>query len=177
MWIQPRLFSRRFYSKMVIRQRLLVSGICVVNPKDLIIIKSCGIKAHIIIRSLKSKDTNGKYVRREGYATTLTTDYAIDFLEHRNTSMPFCLLVHHKAPHRNWMPEPKYLHLYENAEFPYPDTFDDDYNTRCRPANEQEMQIDKDMTIVYDLKLNQLKDTSPYNKEWNVKGCRRLSIE
>ena len=30
------------------------------------------------------------------------------------------------------------------------------------------MQIDKDMTIVYDLKLNQLKDTSPYNKEWNV---------
>ena len=65
----------------------------------------------------KSKDTNGKYVRREGYATTLTTDYAIDFLEHRNTSMPFCLLVHHKAPHRNWMPEPKYLHLYENAEF------------------------------------------------------------
>lgn len=129
----------------------------------------------------KSKDTNGKYVRREGYATTLTTDYAIDFLEHRNTSMPFCLLVHHKAPHRNWMPEPKYLHLYENAEFPYPDTFDGDYNTRCRPANEQEMQIDKDMTIVYDLKLNQLKDTSPYNKEWNVKGMQasinRMNVE
>ena len=95
--------------------------------------------------------------------------------------MPFCLLVHHKAPHRNWMPEPKYLHLYENAEFPYPDTFDDDYNTRCRPANEQEMQIDKDMTIVYDLKLNQLKDTSPYNKEWNVKGMQasinRMNVE
>lgn len=120
----------------------------------------------------KSKDTNGKYIRREGYATTLTTDYAIDFLEHRNKSMPFCLLVHHKAPHRNWMPEPKYLHLYEDVEFPYPDTFNDDYSTRCEPANQQKMQIDRDMTIVYDLKINQLKDTAPYNEEWNVKGMQ-----
>ena len=27
----------------------------------------------------KSKETGGKYIRREGYATTLTTDYAINF--------------------------------------------------------------------------------------------------
>lgn len=120
----------------------------------------------------KSKNTKGKYVRQEGYATTLTTDYAIDFLEHRNTSKPFCLLVHHKAPHRNWMPEPKYLHLYEDVEFPYPDTFNDDYATRCEPAHTQEMQIDKHMSIVYDLKINQLKDTAPYNKEWNVGGMQ-----
>ena len=59
----------------------------------------------------KSKETEGKYVKRQGYATTLTTDYAIDFLEHRNPEKPFCLLVHHKAPHRNWMPEEKYLEL------------------------------------------------------------------
>lgn len=120
----------------------------------------------------KNKETKGKFVRREGYATQLVTDYAIDFLEHRNSDTPFCLLVHHKAPHRNWMPEPKYLNLYEDVEFPYPDTFDDDYDTRCRPAHEQEMQIDKDMTVVYDLKLNQLKDTAPYREEWNVKGMQ-----
>ena len=120
----------------------------------------------------KNKETNGKYVRRDGYATRLVTDYAIDFLEHRKSDTPFCLLVHHKAPHRNWMPEPKYLDLYEDVEFPYPDTFDDDYATRCRPAYEQEMQIDKDMTAVYDLTLNKLKDTAPYSKEWNVKGMQ-----
>lgn len=120
----------------------------------------------------KSKETNGKYVRCEGYATTLTTDYAIDFLEHRNSSMPFCLLVHHKAPHRNWMPEPKYLHLYDDVEFPYPATFDDDYSTRGEPAHTQEMQIDRNMTMVYDLKLNQLKDIAPYKKEWNSNGMQ-----
>lgn len=120
----------------------------------------------------KSKETGGKYIRREGYATTLTTDYAINFLEHRNNSKPFCLFVHHKAPHRNWMPESKYLHLYEDVEFSYPDTFDDDYSTRCEPAHSQQMEIDKCMTIVYDLKVNQLKDTEPYSKEWNAKGMQ-----
>lgn len=120
----------------------------------------------------KSKETDGKYVRREGYATKLTTDYAIDFLEHRNPDKPFCLLVHHKAPHRNWMPEEKYLHLYDDVEFPYPDTFDDDYATRCEPAHTQEMQIDKNMTFVYDLKLSELKDTKPYSEEWNVDGMQ-----
>ena len=120
----------------------------------------------------KSKETNGKYIRREGYATTLTTDYAINFLEHRNDSKPFCLFVHHKAPHRNWMPEPKYLHLYEDVEFPYPDTFDDDYSTRCEPAHSQKMEIEECMTIVYDLKVNQLKDVEPYSKEWNAKGMQ-----
>ena len=64
----------------------------------------------------KSRETNGKYVKREGYATKLTTDYAIDFLEHRDPDKPFCLLVHQKAPHRNWMPEEKYLHLYDDVD-------------------------------------------------------------
>lgn len=93
-------------------------------------------------------------------------------MEHRNNSKPFCLFVHHKAPHRNWMPESKYLHLYEDVEFPYPDTFDDDYSTRCEPAHSQQMEIDKCITIVYDLKVNQLKDTEPYSKEWNAKGMQ-----
>ena len=118
----------------------------------------------------RSKDTDGKYVKREGYATRLTTDYAIDFLEHRDSGKPFCLLVHHKAPHRNWMPEEKYLHLYEDVEFPYPATLFDDYETRCSPAHTQEMRIDENMTLVYDLKLTGLKDIPPYNHEWYKEG-------
>ena len=120
----------------------------------------------------KSRETNGKYVKREGYATKLTTDYAIDFLEHRDPDKPFCLLVHQKAPHRNWMPEEKYLHLYDDVEFPYPETFYDDYATRCEPAHTQEMRIADRMTMVYDLKLNGLKDQSPYKNEWNVGGMQ-----
>ena len=120
----------------------------------------------------KGNDTDGQYVKRQGYATTLTTDYAIDFMEHRNPDKPFCLLVHHKAPHRNWMPEEKYLHLYDDVEFPYPETFDDDYATRCEPAHTQEMRIAENMTLVYDLKLNGLKDQPPYDKEWNTGGMQ-----
>ena len=65
----------------------------------------------------------GKYKQEKGYATTLITDHAINFLEHRDKSKPFCLLVHHKAPHRNWMPEEKYFGLYGDVEFPLPKTF------------------------------------------------------
>ena len=120
----------------------------------------------------KTKETNGKYVKEEGYATVLTTDHAIEFLEERDPNRPFCLLVHHKAPHRNWMPELKYLNLYKDIDFPYPSTFNDDYNTRCEPARNQAMRIDDDMTMIYDLKVDELKTTKDYKNEpilsaWN----------
>lgn len=118
----------------------------------------------------KSPATNGEYVKEEGYATTLTTDHAIAFLEQRDKDKPFCLLVHHKAPHRNWMPDTKYADLYEDVEFPMPETFYDDYVTRSDAARTQEMRIDRDMTLVYDLKVDELKNTEGYADEWNVRG-------
>lgn len=120
----------------------------------------------------RSKETNGEYVKEEGYASTLITDYSIDFLEKRDKEKPFCLLVHHKAPHRNWMPEPQYLDLYEDIEFPKPDTFNDTYETRCSPAHTQDMTIGKTMTLIYDLKVWELKDTPPYDKERNREGLK-----
>jgi arylsulfatase A-like enzyme len=101
----------------------------------------------------KSPNSDGKYIREEGYATSLITDHAVEFLESRDPSKPFSLFVHHKAPHRNWMPEGKYLELYEDVEFPYPETFDDDYSTRCAAAASQEMTIANDMTLLTDLKV------------------------
>lgn len=113
----------------------------------------------------RTNDSDGKYVKEEGYATHLITDHAIEFLEHRDKEKPFCMYVHHKAPHRNWKPETKYLSLYEDVEFPYPDSFYDNYNTRIA-ASRQEMQIDRDMTLVYDLKLDNLADDPKYANEW-----------
>ena len=118
----------------------------------------------------KSPETNGEYVREEGYATTLTTDHAIEFLDQRDPDKPFCLLVHHKAPHRNWMPDTKYANLYEDVEFPMPETFYDDYSTRCDAARTQEMRIDDDMTMVYDLKVDELKTTDAYKNERELGG-------
>lgn len=74
---------------------------------------------------------NGKKEQLKGYATTLTTDAALNWLDsQRNKLKPFCLMLHFKAPHRPWDPDSCYLHLFDNVEFPYPATFDDKYMGR-----------------------------------------------
>ena len=96
---------------------------------------------------------NGHSKRVQGYVTTLTTDYAINWLENRDKNKPFFLMYHQKAPHRNWMPEEKYYHLFDSTEFPVPGNYFDDYSTRTRAAHEQEMEIATHMDEIYDLKL------------------------
>ena len=96
---------------------------------------------------------NGEKIQREGYATNVTTDVALEWLENeRNQEKPFCLLLHHKAPHRTWMPDTCDLKLFKDSDFPIPETFYDDYEGRLA-AKENKMSISKDMDLVYDLKL------------------------
>ena len=92
-------------------------------------------------------------VTEKGYLTNLITDKSIDWMENRrDKDKPFCLFIHHKAIHRNWLPELKYLSLYEDKTFPMPDNFYDDYEGRPAAAA-QEMSIWKDMDIMYDTKM------------------------
>ena len=92
-------------------------------------------------------------IQRHGYITNLITDDAIDWMENkRDKEKPFCLLIHHKAIHRNWMADTCNLALYEDKEFALPDNFFDDYNGR-EAAAAQEMSIVKDMDMIYDLKM------------------------
>ena len=94
----------------------------------------------------------GRTCRQTGYATTIITDKAIEWLQQRDTAKPFCLLVHHKAPHRNWMPDTIDFDLYDGAVFPVPDNFFDSYEGR-QAAALQEMGISKDLHMSYDLKI------------------------
>ena len=49
---------------------------------------------------------NNDTIRKKGYITNLITDMSIDWMENsRDKKKPFCLLIHHKAIHRNWLPE------------------------------------------------------------------------
>lgn len=91
----------------------------------------------------------------EGYLTNIITDKSIEWLEHgRDTTKPFCLLVHHKAQHRNWMADTCHLALYEERDFPLPETFFDDYEGRpAAAAQEMSIASDHDMDVVYDLKM------------------------
>ena len=92
-------------------------------------------------------------VRREGYITDIITDDAIDWMENkRDKAKPFCLMINHKAIHRNWMADTTDLALYEDKVFPLPETFYDDYDGRPAAAA-QEMSIAEDMDLIYDLKM------------------------
>jgi arylsulfatase A-like enzyme len=65
----------------------------------------------------------------KGYVTDVITDLSLDWIE-KNKSEPFCLMIQHKAPHRNWMPPLKYLNSFEDTQFELPDNFYDDYQGR-----------------------------------------------
>lgn len=96
---------------------------------------------------------NGKRVQKEGYATNIITDMALEWLDKdRNAEKPFCLLLHHKAPHRTWMPDTCDLGMFDHVRFQLPDNFYDKYEGRVA-ASQQEMNIFKDMDLVYDLKM------------------------
>lgn len=96
---------------------------------------------------------NGVRKRVPGYVTNLTTDFAINWLEKRDPAKPFFLMYQQKAPHRNWMPEEKYYHLFDSTQFPVPANYFDDYATRSKAAKEQEMEIATHMNFAHDLKL------------------------
>jgi len=86
-----------------------------------------------------------------GYATDLITDLCMEWLRTRDTARPFCLLCHHKAPHRPWQPDEKHALMYENVDIPVPETFDDDYGERAAAAAAATMRIERDLNEV-DLK-------------------------
>uniref|UniRef100_UPI004047C445 sulfatase family protein n=1 Tax=Mariniflexile sp. TaxID=1979402 RepID=UPI004047C445 len=96
---------------------------------------------------------NGVKKQIHGYVTNITTDIALNWLKtKREKNKPFLLLYHQKAPHRTWMPEEKYLTLFDDKTFDPPANFFDDYKGRPAAAA-QEMSIFKDMDVVYDLKM------------------------
>ena len=76
-----------------------------------------------------------------GYVTDIITDMCLDWLRDRDPDQPFCLMCHHKAPHRHWEPDVKHAHMYENEEIPEPDTLLDDYSNRCSAAAEARMRV------------------------------------
>ncbi len=89
-----------------------------------------------------------------GYVTDIVTDIALDFLENRSDkTKPFMMMLHHKAPHRNWQPAPRHLTIYDDVKFPEPETLFDDYSTRSAAASEQEMTLRDHMWNEYDLKM------------------------
>ena len=97
----------------------------------------------------------GNKKRIEGYVTDLITDIATEWLDNRDKEKPFCIMIQQKAPHRSWMPGPKYLNLFDDVEIPLPDNYFDNYENRGSSAKNQEMEINNHMAWGHDLKIPQ----------------------
>lgn len=97
---------------------------------------------------------SGDTIQRQGYLTNLITDLSLDWLENqRDKEKPFCILIHHKAIHRNWMADTCHLALFEDQTFPMPENFFDNYEGR-EAAKTAEMRVSDHMDAIYDLKMN-----------------------
>lgn len=123
------------------------------------------------IQTWKVLDDQGKYYNPdiitpegrsvvEGYATDLVTDFSLDWLEEeRDPDRPFAILIHHKAPHRNFMPAIRHLQKYLGTEFPVPTNYFDHYDGRPAAAA-QEMTIYEDMYEGHDLHMTEAEGSS-----------------
>lgn len=108
---------------------------------------------------MRTEDTDGAYVTQPGYATRIVTDHALAWIDaHKDDGKPFCLLLHHKAPHRNWMPDLEDLELYEDVTFPEPSTLREDYSARGEQMRQQQLTLSDDMGYAFDFKVPELLD-------------------
>jgi arylsulfatase A-like enzyme len=93
----------------------------------------------------------GKDTAYKGYVTDVITDLALQWID-QNKNTPFFLMLHHKAPHRNFMPPLKYLQKFDDASFPLPANFYDDYKNRLA-LQRQQITVAHDLDIRYDSKI------------------------
>jgi len=90
-----------------------------------------------------------------GYVTNIITDKALTFLRAKHDK-PFCLMIGHKAPHRNWVPDLPYLSQFADRTFPEPATMRTKYDSLSSAAKKALMRMDS-MTVESDLMI----DNSP----------------
>ena len=103
--------------------------------------------------------------RDTGYVTELITEKCIKWInEVKSSDQPFMLMMHHKAPHREWQPGPEELTLYNDVVFPEPETLFDDYSNRGTAEKTQDMTISRTMRIEEDLKLYKDRDNTGLNR-------------
>ena len=61
-------------------------------------------------------------------------------------------MMHHKAPHRSWMPALKNLELLDDKEFPLPENFYDNYEDK-EALKLQMLTVKDHMDIRMDFKI------------------------
>ena len=84
--------------------------------------------------------------KHPGYCTDLIGDFSIEWLKRRDTSKPFFLMCHHKAPHRAWQPSSKYARLFDGETIPEPDNLYDKHDGKAKSVAAVKMKVGDDNT-------------------------------
>jgi arylsulfatase A-like enzyme len=100
----------------------------------------------VMYSATEEKTYKGRYV------TDVITERGLDFIETRPRNKPFFLMLHHKAPHRPWQPDPAQAERFKDRWIPEPETFWDSYATRSDALRENRQRVADDLTR-RDLKL------------------------
>ena len=91
------------------------------------------------------------------YATENITQKTCEVIDASlETGKPFFVMMHHKAPHRNWLPAKKYEAQFRKLtlkDIPLPDTVFDTWEGRATPIKTTAMTLLKHMRLKEDLKL------------------------
>ncbi len=103
--------------------------------------------------------------RAQGYVTNVIEDVAEQWLDQRDTTKPFCLVIGHKATHRTWIPDTADMGRFDNVSFPLPTNFYDNYAGR-QAATVQDMTVAKTMLPGYDLKMFETREEA--DKEGSI---------
>jgi arylsulfatase A-like enzyme len=103
---------------------------------------------------------NPDFIKKEGshqetgYVTEIITGKCLQWMDQVKASgKPFMLMMHHKAPHREWLPGPNEISLFKDVSFPEPPTLFDDYSNRGTAEKSQDMTISETMRIEEDCKM------------------------
>jgi arylsulfatase A-like enzyme len=98
----------------------------------------------------------GKTQYKGRHSSEVIAQRALHWLESgRDPGKPFMLMVHFKAPHRNWEPMKRWQEHYRDVSFPEPENLFDDYAGRGTAARSQDMSIAYTMRLREDLKVTE----------------------
>lgn len=111
---------------------------------------------------------NGVRAPITGYTTDIITDLCEDWLKNRDAAKPFFLMMHHKAPHREWSPALRHLGHDNDRKYPEPPTLYEDFSERGLAVQQQDMTIEKTMAP-FDLKFKPIPGMNAEQKQqWDA---------
>jgi arylsulfatase A-like enzyme len=108
-----------------------------------------------------------------GYLTDIITDKATKWIDKRDSSKPFCMMVHHKAPHTPHLYPKKYENLYSDADIPMPESFRADYKQRGKALVESQGRWSK----LDNIKPNHFKEPIPERLKRGTKAYKEWSYQ